>query len=131
MTITLTQAEAAINAAKGRAVELGVPMSIAVVDAGGHLVAFARQDDANLVSLDIAIGKAYTSAVMRMPTADITELVQPGAPLYNLAIANTSRPLVTFAGGHPLGHPVTGAIGISGGTVEQDDDVARAALDPR
>lgn len=127
MNVTLSQAERAIALTKQHADDLGVQASIAVVDAGGHLVAFARQDEAILVSLDMAIGKAYTAIAMRCPTSQIAEAVQPGAPFYHFDLAH-NRPLVAFAGGHPIGNPLAGAIGVSGGSAEQDDEIARAGL---
>ena len=125
MNITLEHAEHVIRRAKVRADELGVRASIAVVDSGGHLVAFARQDDALLVSLDLAVGKAYTAVAMRTPTSQVAGAVQPGAPFYHFDLAH-HRPLVAFAGGHPIGDPLSGAIGVSGGSAEQDDQIALA-----
>lgn len=127
MNVTLSQAESAIALAKQHADDLGVRASIAVVDAGGHLVAFARQDEAILVSLDMAIGKAYTAIAMRCPTSQIAGAVQPGAPFYHFDLAH-HRPLVAFAGGHPIGSPLVGAIGVSGGSAEQDEEIALAGL---
>ena len=128
MNISLEQAEQAIEAAKRRANEIGVPMTIAVVDTGGNLVALARMDGAILASLDIAIGKAYTAVAMKMSTADLASVVQPGQPLYNLEVANQPRTLVTFGGGIPLqvNDEVVGGVGVSGGTPDQDQEVAEA-----
>lgn len=128
MNISLAQAESAIARAQERAAELGIPVTIAVLDSGGNLVAVVRQDDAILVSLDMAIGKAYTSVFMRCATGDLTAAVQPGGAFYNFDLAHTPRPLITFAGGHPIGSPMVGAIGVSGGTAEQDNEVALAGL---
>jgi hypothetical protein len=88
VNITLEQAERVIEAAKAKANDIGVPMTIAVVDTGGNLISLKRMDDAILASLDIAIGKAYTAVAMRMSTADLAAVVQPGEALYNLEIAN-------------------------------------------
>jgi cob(I)alamin adenosyltransferase len=96
MSISLEQAEQIIEAAKAKANEIEVPMTIAVVDAGGNLVALARMDTALLASLDIATGKAYTACAMKMSTADLASAVQPGQPLYGLETSNQPRPLVTF-----------------------------------
>lgn len=128
MNISLAQADSAIARAKERAAELGISVSVAVLDSGGNLVAVAREDDAILVSLDMAIGKAYTSVFMRAATGDLTAAVQPGGPFYNFDLAHTPRSLITFAGGHPIGTPMIGAIGVSGGTAEQDNEVALAGL---
>ncbi|OZE92418.1 hypothetical protein CH298_02440 [Rhodococcoides fascians] len=128
MNITLAQAESAIASATERAGELGISVSVAVLDTGGNLVAIVRQDNAILVSLDMAIGKAYTSVFMQCPTGDLTAAVQPGGPFFNFDLAHTPRPLITFAGGQPIGSPMIGAIGVSGGTAEQDNDVALAGM---
>ncbi len=128
MNISLEQAEQAIEAAKRKANEIGVPMTIAVVDMGGNLVALARMDGALLASLDIAIGKAYTAVAMKMSTADLAAVVQPGQPLYNIEVANQPRTLVTFGGGIPLqvNDEVVGGVGVSGGMPDQDQEVAEA-----
>jgi uncharacterized protein GlcG (DUF336 family) len=127
--LTLEAAEAVVAAAKAEATAIGQPMNIAVVDAGGHLVAFARMDGAIFASIDISQRKAYTSAAMKLPTGALKDVTQPGAPLYGLE--HSSGGLVTFAGGIPLpgpdGEPV-GAIGVSAGTVEQDQRVAEAGV---
>lgn len=129
MNIALSQAEQAIAAAKQKAQDIDVPMTIAVVDTGGNLVALSRMDNALLASLDIAVGKAYTAIAMKMSTGDLTELVQPGQILYHLEIANQPRTLVTFAGGLPVHSDgsVIGGIGVSGGAPHQDQEVASAA----
>jgi uncharacterized protein GlcG (DUF336 family) len=102
-------------------------MNIAVVDAGAHLLAFVRMDGAILASIDISVGKAATAVLMNMPTSELYDLAQPGAPLYG--IESTNGNLVVFGGGIPLvrGDEVVGAVGVSGGSVEQDVDVASAA----
>jgi uncharacterized protein GlcG (DUF336 family) len=126
-SITLSAAQILVEAARARATEIGVPMNIAVVDAGGNLVAFARMDDAWLGSIDIAKNKAYTARAFDMPTKDLAPLAQPGGPLYGIEASNQGH-LIVFAGGVPLvadGH-VVGAIGVSGGSVEEDNDVADA-----
>src|ERR1700742_2512835 len=124
-SITLSAAQVVIDVARARATEIGVPMNIAVVDAGGNLVAFARMDNAWLGSIDIAQNKAYTARAFDMPTEALAPLAQPGKSLYGIEVSNQSR-LIVFAGGIPLtsGGRVVGAVGVSGGTVEQDQQVA-------
>ena len=124
--ISLSAAEKAIDAATAKAVEIGQPMNIAVVDDGGHLVAFVRMDGAIKASIDISIRKARTAILMNVPTSALTPLVQPGAELYGLE--QTAGGMVIFGGGIPLtnGDVVIGAIGVSAGTVEQDVSVAEA-----
>lgn len=125
--LSLEEAQAVLNAALAKAQEIGSPSSIAVVDAGRELVAFARQDDALLASTEIAQNKAYTARSLNMATKDVGPLTQPGQPLYGLETTH-QRPLVSFGGGRPLkrGGEIVGAIGVAGGTVEQDDEIAGA-----
>lgn len=125
--MTLDAAQAAVDAARQRAEEIGVPMNIAVVDEGNNLTAFARMDGAWLGSIDIAQNKAYTSRAFDMSTKDLAPLCQPNQPLFGIHASNQGR-LIVFAGGIPLraNDSVVGAIGVSGGTVEQDHDVAEA-----
>jgi uncharacterized protein GlcG (DUF336 family) len=125
--VTLDAGEAMLAAARQKALEIGQPMCIAVVDAGARLVAFVRMDGALLASVDIAQRKAMTAIMVKMTTRDLAPLCQPGAPLFGIEVTNGG--LVPFAGGIPLARgedePV-GAIGVSGGTVEQDHEVAEA-----
>lgn len=130
MTITLEQAEAAVKAAKAKAVEIGVKMNIAVVDAGANLTAFVRMDGAWLGSLDISIKKAKTARFFDMPTGNIGQLSQPGGPLY--AIEHSNGGLITFPGGvliKDASGKIIGAIGVSGDSVENDHTVATAGAD--
>lgn len=127
MPLALADAQRVAAAAVARADEIGHPMNIAVVDAGAHLLAFARMDGAILASIDIATRKAVTAVLMNMSTAELYDAAQPGAPLYGIETTNTG--LVVFGGGLLLrrGDDVVGAVGVSGGAVEQDVDVATAA----
>ena len=130
MAITLKQAQAAVEAAHQKSLDLGLKMNIAVVDAGANLVAFARMDGAWLGSVDIAIKKAKTARYFDMPTRALGELAQPGEPLYNIEVTNHG--LVSFAGGLPItdsSGTVIGAIGASGSTVDNDEKVAQAGLE--
>ncbi len=125
--MTLETARAVVDAARGRAEEIGVPMNIAVVDEGNNLTAFARMDGAWLGSIDISIKKAKTARFFDMPTGEIGKLSQPGGPLYNIEHSNGG--LITFPGGVPLKDAdgtVIGAIGVSGSSVENDHAVAAA-----
>ena len=125
--LTLEAAERVIEAAKKRAQEIATPMSISVVDSGANLVAFARMDDALLVATEVAQAKAETAVGFKTATRDLTGAVQPGAPLYGIEAIGRGR-LAFFGGGVPLyeGGRVVGAVGVSGGSVEQDEDVAAA-----
>ena len=127
MSITLEQAEQLSEAAKAKAKEIGVPMNIAIVDAGANLVSFHRMDNAWLGSVDIAIKKAKTARFFDMNTGELGKLSQPGGPLYG--IEHSNQGLITFPGGVILkdgAGKIVGAIGVSGGSVEQDHEVASA-----
>lgn len=125
--VSLAQATQVIEAARKRAERLGVPMNVAVVDAGGNLVAFARMDGAWLGSIAIAKNKAYTARAFDMSTKELAKLSQPGSPAFGIA-DSTDRPIAIFPGGIPLfsGKTVVGAVGVSGGKPDQDHDVAEA-----
>jgi uncharacterized protein GlcG (DUF336 family) len=125
--LTFADAQKVLEAAFEKADEIGQPMNVAVVDDGGHLLAFGRQDGAIRASIDISQRKARTAVLMNSSTADLTPLVQPGAELYGLE--QTSGGMVTFGGGIPLYRAgrLVGAVGVSAGTVEQDVTVASAA----
>jgi uncharacterized protein GlcG (DUF336 family) len=127
--ISLHQAQAILDEALAKADEIGVPMNVAIVDAGNSLTAFARQDGAWLGSIDVAHNKAYTARAFDMPTQDLYPETQPGGSLYGIAASNDGR-LITFAGGIPIsdGDEIVGAIGVSGGAVEQDQQVAAAGV---
>jgi uncharacterized protein GlcG (DUF336 family) len=128
MGMSYEQARQALDAALAKAREIGSPSSVAIVDAGRELLAFARQDNALLASTEISAGKAYTACSMKMATKDIGPLTQPGQPLYGLEHTH-QRPLITFGGGRPLeiSGEIVGAVGVAGGTVDQDDEIAAAA----
>jgi uncharacterized protein GlcG (DUF336 family) len=128
--VTLDTALQVIASARQEAEAIGVAMNIAVVDEGNNLVAFQRMDGAWLGSMDIAQGKAYTARAFNMSTRDLAPLCVPGQPLFGIHVSNQGR-LIIFAGGIPLdrGGEVVGAIGVSGGSVEQDQAVAEAGAE--
>jgi|SRR5665647_157822 len=127
MSITLAQARTIIAAAEKKASEIAQPMNIAVVDAGGNLVAHVRMDGAWLGSIDISINKAFTSRAFDITTKDLGENSQPGQQFFGIHASNHGR-IMIFAGGIPLKQDgrVVGAIGVSGGSGEQDHSVAEA-----
>ncbi|MEJ7873234.1 MAG: heme-binding protein [Rubrobacteraceae bacterium] len=128
-SIALEEAQRVIQAALEKAREIGQPMNVAVVDNGRELKAFSRMEDAWLGSISISIDKAFTAASFLMPTQDLAPMTQPGQPLYGLETTNGGR-IINFAGGIPImrGDDVAGAIGVSGGTPDQDQEVAEAGL---
>lgn len=126
-TIVLADAKAIIEACEKKAVEIKQPMNIAVADAGGNLVAHVRMDNAWLGSIDISINKAFTARCFDLSTADLSAESQSGKQFFGIQASNRGR-IMTFAGGVPLlkGGKVVGAIGVSGGSGEQDSAVAEA-----
>ena len=128
MSITQFRVEAAIAAARQAADAIGVPMNIAVLDGGAYLKGFVRMDGALLGSIDIAIGKARTAVLFGMNSEAVGEFSKPGGGSPGLELTNGT--LVVFAGGIPIrgaDGEVIGAVGISGGAVAQDFQVAKAA----
>jgi Uncharacterized protein, possibly involved in utilization of glycolate and propanediol len=123
LEFALRMCECAVREAK----RLGARVSVAVVDAGGHLLAFQRMDGADIAGPRLAPGKAYTAVALRRPTADLAPLVAPGGELYGLP----GDRLVCVAGGVPLwdADTVVGGVGVSGGTLAQDEACANVAAD--
>ena len=125
--IKLADARRIIEAAERRAESIGQPMNIAVVDAGGNLVAHVRMDGAWMGSIDISIKKAWTSRAFDIETKALSKLTQPGEDFYGIHASNDGRVMI-FAGGIPLKRDgkVVGAVGVSGGSGKQDHAVAEA-----
>jgi uncharacterized protein GlcG (DUF336 family) len=129
MTVTLEDARRVIAAAEARADEIGQPMNIAVVDGGGNLVAHVRQDGAWIGSVDISISKAWTSRAFDISTKDLGDNSQPTQQFFGIHTTNAhGRGVAIFAGGIPLTRDgkVVGAVGVSGGSGDQDHSVAEA-----
>jgi uncharacterized protein GlcG (DUF336 family) len=127
--MNLTLARKIIAAAEQKANEIGQPMNIAVVDEGGNLTAHVRMDGAWLGSIDISINKAFTSRAFDISTQDLSKNSQPGQQFYGIHVSNHGRVMI-FAGGIPVKKDgkVIGAIGVSGGSGEQDQSVAEAGI---
>src|SRR5690348_12897842 len=127
MTMTLDDARRVIAAAENKAKQIGQPMNIAVVDAGGNLVAHIRMDGAWIGSIDLSVNKAYTSRAFDIATRDLATHSQSGGQFFGIHASNDGR-IMIFAGGIPLKKDgkVVGAIGVSGGSGEQDHAVAEA-----
>ena len=127
--ITLDDARRIIAAAESKAKQLGQPMNIAVADAGGNLIAHVRMDEAWIGSIDIAIKKAFTSRAFDISTRELAKFSQSGGQFFGIDASNDGRVMI-FAGGVPLKHAgkVVGAIGVSGGSGEQDQAVAEAGV---
>ena len=125
--VKLEDARRIISAAEKKATEIGQPMNIAVADEGGNIVAHIRMDEAWIGSIDVAMKKAYTSRAFDIETRDLAKHAQSGGQFFGIQVSNNGR-IMIFAGGIPLKRDgkVTGAIGVSGGSGEQDQAVAEA-----
>jgi uncharacterized protein GlcG (DUF336 family) len=125
--VTLEDARKIIAAAEKKAKELGQPMNIAVADEGGNLVAHVRMDEAWIGSINISINKAFTARAFDISTKDLATQSQSGGQFFGIHVSNGGRVMI-FAGGVPLkrGGKVVGAVGVSGGSGEQDHAVAEA-----
>src|SRR3977135_339698 len=128
--ITLDDAKGIVTAAERKAEEIGQPMNVAVVDAGGNLVAQIRTDKAWIGSVDIAINKAWTARAFDISTKELAELSQSGDQFFGINASNHGR-VMFFAGGIALkrGQDIVGAIGVSGGMGKQDQAVAEAGAE--
>jgi uncharacterized protein GlcG (DUF336 family) len=128
-SLTTNDAKRMIAAAEAKANSLGIAYNIAVVDAGAHLLAFVRQDNALIGSIDLAIDKASTARIFDISTAELAASAQSGEPLFGIQESNAGK-VAIFGGGIPvvLDGQVVGAVGTSAGTVEQDIAVAQAAI---
>jgi uncharacterized protein GlcG (DUF336 family) len=127
--IQLTDARRIIAAAEKKSEELGQPMNVAVVDAGGNLIAFERMTNAWLGSIDISQKKAWTSRAFDITTKDLGDNSQPTQQFFGINASNNGKVMI-FAGGIPIKKDgiVVGAIGVSGGSGEQDHAVAEAGV---
>jgi uncharacterized protein GlcG (DUF336 family) len=125
--VTLADARRVIAAAEKKAAEIGQPMNIAVADGGGNIVAHVRMDGAWIGSIDISQKKAYTSRAFDIETKALAEHSQSGGQFFGIHASNNGK-IMIFAGGIPLKKEgkVVGAIGVSGGSGEQDHSVAAA-----
>ncbi|MGW4462912.1 GlcG/HbpS family heme-binding protein [Micromonospora sp. NPDC004704] len=125
--LKLADARKVIAAAEARANEIGQPENIAVVDAGGNLIAHVRMDGAWFGSVDVSINKAWTARAFDIQTKDLATNTQPGQQFFGFNTTNNGR-VVIFAGGIPLVRDgkMIGAIGVSGGMGDQDQSVAEA-----
>jgi uncharacterized protein GlcG (DUF336 family) len=122
----LREAREMLERARRHAEGLGVAFSVAIVDAGGHLIALERMDGAPYVTVEIAWGKTWTSAAFSEPSAAVADRMET-APVFSTAVSSATHGRLTpRQGALPL--PGGGAVGASGGTSQQDEDVARAAI---
>ena len=123
--MTLALAKSLIGRVEQKAAEMGLAVVIAVSDQAGRITAVHCMDGAYIASYDIAVNKTYTSAGLKMSTAKLGELSQPGQPLYGIQFTNEGK-IVIFGGGEPLESEgnIIGALGVSGGSAEEDTFLA-------
>ena len=123
--MTLALANALIEKVKAKASEMGVDVVVAVSDKAGRPVAVQCMDGAYIASFDIALNKTYTSASLKMSTAQLAELSQPGQDLYGIQFTNNGK-IVIFGGGEVLEYDgrIVGALGVSGGSAAEDTAIA-------
>lgn len=128
--LSYAEARLLLDAALEKAREIGVPASVSILDAGREIIAFGRQDRAPVLTGEVATAKAYTAASLRQPSGDLAGATSPTGPFAGLA-HGSARGLITFAGGYPLivDGEVAGAVGASGGSIDEDVTIARAAVE--
>lgn len=129
MSLSFQELHQLTRAAVTRAEELQVPVVISIVDANGTQTVTWRMPDALLVSSELAPKKAWTAVAMKTATHELASAVQPGAALYGLE-SHMQGKVVTFGGGYALWREglLLGGLGVSGGSVEQDMDIAETAI---
>lgn len=120
-SVNLETAKLLIEAVEAEAAKVGVKAVVAVSDEKGRPIAVHCMDGSYIGSFDIAVNKTYTSVAFQMPTSKLAELAVPGGSLYGIQHTNEGK-VVIFGGGEPLyiGDRMVGAIGVSGGSAEQD-----------
>jgi uncharacterized protein GlcG (DUF336 family) len=129
MTVDLASALKMVAAAHSEALRRSILVSAAVVDSGGHLVAFGRMDGAEIAGPVLAVDKAYTAVANRIATSELATLAAPGGELFGIHATGGGR-FVIFGGGVPIavGGIVVGAVGVSGASAADDEACALAAL---
>ena len=128
--LTLSDAKIILEGSEAKAREIGVDMDIAVVDDGGHLLAFIRMDGARLTSIDVSINKAFTAACARRGTHEYAAIAGAGGPAFGMHVSNQGRFMIV-GGGLPIFYDgkIAGGVGCSSGSPEQDREVAQAGID--
>ena len=130
MDMSLPTLKKMADYAEEKSREIGVPTCFAAVDAGGNLIYFQRMPDTLLISTKVSQDKAYTAAALKCPTCDLADITKPGEDLWSLTNSADGR-IIAFGGGYPIkvDGKIIGAIGVSGGTAEEDMAVATYALE--
>lgn len=128
--LSLDDARILVEGAEKKSREMGIPMCTAIADESGHLIAFTRMDGAKVSSITIAMDKAFTAACAQRQTKDYNEIAVPGKPTFGIHVTNQGR-FSIIAGGIPIrtGKMIVGSVGISGGTADEDHQVALASIE--
>jgi len=128
--LTLSDARIVLEGSEAKAKEIGVDMDVAVVDDGGHLLAFIRMDRARVTSIDVAINKAFTAACARRATHEYAAVAGAGGPAFGIHVSNQGRFMIV-GGGLPIfiKGTIAGGVGCSSGSPEQDREVAQAGIE--
>ena len=128
--LTLSDARLVIAGAEAKAKDIGVDMDVAVVDDGGHLLAFIRMDNARVTSIDVAISKAFTAACARRATHEYAAVAGAGGPAFGIHVSNQGKFMIV-GGGLPIfvNGVIAGGVGCSSGSPDQDREVAQAGID--
>lgn len=130
MSISLKTARRMSDAGMAKAEQMGLKMTLAVLDQGGHIISVSRMDGAGFLSPDIAVGKAYGAAAFRRDSAQVEALAETKTALFGGLSTLTNGRFLAGRGGLPImrGDVLVGAVAASGGKAEQDEEVARASL---
>ncbi len=128
--LTLADSKIILEGAEAKCREIEVDMDIAVVDDGGHLLAFIRMDGARVTSIDVSINKAFTAACARRGTHEYAAIAGAGGPAFGMHTSNQGRFMIV-GGGLPIFDKgaIVGGVGCSSGSAEQDREVAQAGID--
>ena len=128
--LTLSDARLILEGSEAKAKQIGVDMDIAIVDDGGHLLAFIRMDGARLTSIDVSINKAFTAACARRATHEYAATAGAGGPAFGMHVSNQGRFMIV-GGGLPIfvRGMIAGGVGCSSGSPDQDREVAQAGID--
>lgn len=128
--LTLAEAKRILEAAEQKATEMGIPMAIAIVDAAGNQIALSRQDGCRFMAPAVATGKAFAAAAFRRPSGTLHEIAVNNPGFLNGVISLHPGRMVPAKGGVPVERDgqTIGAVGVSGGSAEQDEDIAYAGI---
>ena len=125
-SISLSKAKRLAEKIEEKAKEMGVKAVVAISNQAARPVLIECMDDSYIASYDVALNKAYTVVALKMSTAELKGMAQPGQPLYGIQFTNGGK-IVVFGGGDPLiyNNKIIGGLGVSGGSEEEDTELSR------